>query len=168
MKSSGPYHRGNSGASGFDYCAAFIYTVLPTRTPGAALFGSTHRQSGSVSVPWLHLSAAAGPTCRPALCVRRAAKFGCRSRRPRSTSGAASRCRSQAEHGSDSEPASIVGVDEPEGVGDLVPDGAGSPPPSGTRWCAGSGAPGGLVRGSQQRLPTVGVALSDQAVRKRR
>ena len=67
MKSSGPYHRGNSGASGFDYCAAFIYTVLPTRTPGAALFGSTHRQSGSVSVPWLHLSAAAGLTCRPAL-----------------------------------------------------------------------------------------------------
>ncbi|MGW7425864.1 Swt1 family HEPN domain-containing protein [Streptomyces sp. NPDC054813] len=29
MKSSGPYHRVNTGTDGFDYCATFIYTVLP-------------------------------------------------------------------------------------------------------------------------------------------
>ncbi|MET7802599.1 hypothetical protein ABZS78_39725, partial [Streptomyces decoyicus] len=29
MKSSGPYHRVNTESSGFDYCATFIYTVLP-------------------------------------------------------------------------------------------------------------------------------------------
>ncbi|MFD3442539.1 Swt1 family HEPN domain-containing protein [Streptomyces sp. NPDC058685] len=31
MKSSGPYHRVDTEAAGFDYCATFIYTVVPRK-----------------------------------------------------------------------------------------------------------------------------------------